>query len=148
MLYENKLIESSPQTYEVRTTFASLLQQGTLRHREIILLKSSWLMNAELGFKSGQCSYSVCLLECYALLKGRDKTWPWGLQNRDTRQRSPSVLLLKLAVGCCWSINERTGKGAALWWRKWRGTQRWSKRFEKCDPEGLVSGYCIEFRVR
>lgn len=58
--------------------------------------------------------------------KGRDKTWLKGckieqhlLQNRDTRQRSPSVLLLTLAIGCCWSINERTGKGAALWWRKW-----------------------------
>ena len=76
VLYENKLIESSLQTYGVRTIFVSLLQQEMLRHREIILLKSLWLMNAELGFKSGQCSYSICLLECYALLKGRDKTWP------------------------------------------------------------------------
>ena len=69
MLYENKLIESSPQTYGVRIVFVSLLQQRKLRHWEIILLKSSWLMSAELGFASGQYSYNICLLEC------RDKTW-------------------------------------------------------------------------
>lgn len=37
MFYENKLIESSPQTYGVRTIFVSILQLGKLRHREIIL---------------------------------------------------------------------------------------------------------------